>query len=284
LKRKLTFIAVAVAAVALAGGAYAATQNSGSTSRQAFLSDVAHRLGVKPAQLNSALQGAFFDRLSAAVTAGRLTSAQANAIEQQVKKSGVVPLSGFGFGAAGIPGPGAAGFYGPPKTMRNFRSFRGAFRFKGGFGSTNNSHPAGKLPPSAAFGHRFAPAPGFGIGFGFGMLGGGFGAVASYLGLSNAKLFSELQDGKSLAQVATAQGKTASGLQGAITAAVKARLDRAVSAKWLTSAQEQKLLSHLSTMIGTAIQRRFPAHPKSGFRFGGSFRLPQPAARTKTTG
>ncbi len=280
MKRKLTFIAVALAAVALAGGAYAATQNSGSNSRQAFLTDVAHRLGVKPAQLNSALEGAFFDRLSAAVTAGRLTSAQADAIEKQVKQSGVVPIGGFGFGAAGA--------YGPPTAMRSFRGrafrFGGAFRAAGKAAPGGKAGPAGKFAPAPAFGRPFGPAAGFGFGFAFAMFGGGLSSTASYLGLSGSKLFSELRSGKSLAQIATAQGKTASGLQDAISATVKSRLDHAVAAKRLTSAQEQKLLSRVSAALSAIIHRSFPTPPRYGPRFGGAFHLPQSGSRTKTTG
>ena len=44
LRHKLALVAVAIAVAAIAGGAYAATQSSAPTSRQAFLDDVAKRL------------------------------------------------------------------------------------------------------------------------------------------------------------------------------------------------------------------------------------------------
>ncbi len=73
-------------AVAGAGGAYAATQDSG-TSRQAYLNDVAKRLNVTPKQLAAALQGAALDQLAAEVKAGRLSQTQANALKQRIEKA-----------------------------------------------------------------------------------------------------------------------------------------------------------------------------------------------------
>ena len=80
LKRNLVIGLAALAVAAFAGGAYAATQNSGPTTRQAFLNDVAKRLHVTPQQLSAALNGATADQLQAAVKAGQLTQAQANAL------------------------------------------------------------------------------------------------------------------------------------------------------------------------------------------------------------
>jgi hypothetical protein len=73
---------------------------------------------------------------------------------------------------------------------------------------------------------------------------GAFGAghvAAQYLGISQATLRSELQSGKSLAQVASAtQGKSVEGLKAAIMAAAKARLDQAVrcssAPRWVAAA------------------------------------------------
>ena len=87
LKRKLVFGLAALAVVAFAGGAYAATQSSAPNTRQAFLNDVAKRLGVTPQQLTAALNGATQDQLQAAVKSGRLTQAQANALAQGLKQN-----------------------------------------------------------------------------------------------------------------------------------------------------------------------------------------------------
>src|SRR5947209_18390324 len=90
LKHKLAIGGGVLAIAAAGGGAYAATQNS-SNLRQEFLNDVAKRLHISRAQLRSALQGAFFDQLQAAVAAGKLTQAEANAIKQRVHRYGLEP-------------------------------------------------------------------------------------------------------------------------------------------------------------------------------------------------
>ena len=97
LKRKLVIGLAALALAAFAGGAYAATQSSGPSTRQAFLNDVAKRLHVTPQQLNQALTGALADQLQAAVTAGELTQAQADKLEQRLKQGGLPPALPFGF-------------------------------------------------------------------------------------------------------------------------------------------------------------------------------------------
>src|SRR6266566_1248038 len=76
-----------------------------------------------------------------------------------------------------------------------------------------------------------------------------FGGAASYLGLSRDQLRQQLESGKSLAQIAQAQGKSVNGLEQAITASVKSKLDTAVSAGRITKAEEQERLSQLSQML-----------------------------------
>src|SRR5579859_5135815 len=93
LKSRLVIGATAVAVAAFAGGAYAATQTN-SNPRQAFLNDVAKRLNVSPQMLRSALRGAQLDQLKAAVAAGKLTQAQANAIEKRLQRGGPFPFGG----------------------------------------------------------------------------------------------------------------------------------------------------------------------------------------------
>jgi len=214
-RRKLVLLACGMAAAAFAGGAYAASNDSGSGASQTFLNDVAKRLKVTPAQLHSALQGAFFDRLDAAVAAGRLTKAQAARIKQQVQNDPNFPL---GFGHLGFAGP-PGGFRGPP----------------GGFGG----------PPG-------------GPGERHGLHGGLLPAAAKYLALSNTQLMTQLASGKTLAQLANKPGKSAAGLKQALTAAFKAKLDRAVAAKRLTSSQEQQLLSRWRSRLDQLINRRPP--------------------------
>ena len=130
------------------------------------------------------------------------------------------PFVGPGSGPFVGPGPGP--FVGPPG------SFRG---------------PPGPFSGALFFGHA---SP--------------FAAAAGYLGLSVTQLVNELRAGRSVAQIATARGKSVSGLERAVTAAIKSRLDRAVAAKRITKAQEQKLLAVLSSRLHDLINRTPPAH------------------------
>jgi urease accessory protein UreF len=84
-------------------------------------------------------------------------------------------------------------------------------------------------------------------------------AIASYLGLTQAQLRDELRSGKTLAQIALAQGKTVAGLEDAIYADVQAHLDQAVSNGRLTSAQEQTLLTQLKAHLDDIVNHAFPA-------------------------
>lgn len=115
-KRKLLAGTVVASIALFTGGAYAASQALNDNSRQAFLNDVAKRLNVTPTQLSAALKGAFEDQLQAAVKAGQLTQAQANAIKQHIAKFPNAPLGAFfgpHFHRAFGPVPGFAPFGGP---------------------------------------------------------------------------------------------------------------------------------------------------------------------------
>ena len=112
-KRRFIIGAAGLAALGGGGVAYAVNEGSGIRSdRQAFLNDVAGRLHVSPSRLQSAITGALSDRLDAAVKAGRLTQAQADAIKQRMEQRGGVPFLGGPphpfFGGPG--GPFVAGF------------------------------------------------------------------------------------------------------------------------------------------------------------------------------
>jgi hypothetical protein len=85
-----------------------------------------------------------------------------------------------------------------------------------------------------------------------------FGVAAAYLGLTPQALFAQLRAGKSLAQVAQAQGKAVDGLKQAILGAVKARLDTAVDAGRISAAQEQAFLTRLADRLDTLVNRTRP--------------------------
>ena len=196
MKRNLVAGATGLAIVAGAGGAVAATTKK-DNERKAFLNDAAKRLNVTPEQLTKALQGAFLDRLDAAVKAGRISKAQADAIKKRVQQGGGVPFLG---------GPGPRG---------------GRF-----------------------FGHRGGPFL------------AGLDAAAKYLGLTDAQLRDRLESGKSLAQVAQDQSKSVDGLKAALKTAAKTKLDAAVTAKRLTSEQEQRILSDLDNRLDDLVQNK----------------------------
>jgi hypothetical protein len=80
-------------------------------------------------------------------------------------------------------------------------------------------------------------------------LGDPIAAAADYLGLSVDELGQELQDGKSLADVATAQGKSVNGLEHAVIDAAKSDLDKSVAAGDITADREQQILSQLTSQI-----------------------------------
>lgn len=126
--------------------------------------------------------------------------------------------------------------------------------------------------------------PGAGPGFhhGFGLRGDFLGAAATYLGLTEDQLRTQLESGKSLADVAKAQNKSVDGLKQAIIAAVKSDLDQAVKDGRLTSDEESQMLSKLQATIDDLVNGTLPAKPagafRDGFRFApGGFHTPLPA-------
>lgn len=295
LKRKLTFLIVIAAVSACAAGAYAATQSSGASARQAFLNDVAHRLHVTPAQLKKAMAGAFADRLTALVASGRLTKAQANAIRQRLKSSGRV--AGFGifgagrFGHAFRAGPKAGWYAYPPGVKPGGKP--GAWVPGGKLPPGAKLPPGTKLPPDAKVppgmlapgpGPRAVPFPIF-AGPAFGLLvPGGMKAVVNYLGIRPGQLLAQLRAGKSLAEIAKAHGKSVSGLESTITSAFKTRVNHLLAAKHVTKAQASKILSGFDAQIAGIINLRVRPFPARFRRFhlpgGGRFRLvPHGAAK-----
>jgi hypothetical protein len=236
LNRKFAGGAVGVALLAGAGGAWAGSSggSSSSTGRDAFLNDVAGRLDVTPEKLKGALQGAFEDQLDADVKAGRLTQEQADRIKKDVKEHGGAP---FGPVPGPPPGPG----------------FGIGGRFHAGPPPLAGQVPPGAPPPGAP---PFAGPPPPGTRHvEAGPFHAGFDAAAKYLGLSDAQLFRRLRSGKSLAQIASAQGRDVAGLKSAIEAGVKDELDKAVADKRLTQQQEKDILGGLHDRIDELVNR-----------------------------
>jgi hypothetical protein len=87
-------------------------------------------------------------------------------------------------------------------------------------------------------------------------------AVASaYLGLAPSAIKAQLEQGKSLGQVADATaGKSAAGLVDAYTAALKAKLDALVTKGRLTSAQEAAFLAKAAPWIAKLVNTTWTHH------------------------
>jgi ribosomal protein S20 len=116
----------------------------------------------------------------------------------------------------------------------------------------------------------------FGGGFGGHALGGHFmqlDAAASYLGLTEAQLRTQLANGKTLAQIANDRNKSVSGLVDTMTAAAKKQLDAAVAAGRLSQQQADRVLSDLKQRTTDLVSGKRPAFGPGPFRgdrpFGG---------------
>jgi hypothetical protein len=164
----------------------------------------------------------------------------------------------------------------------------------------NAAVKAGHLPAKLAtvMKQRIAKLPGLPLGPGLlapgmfapGMVGaqvqavpGPFGpmdvlsAAAKYLGLSNLQLIKLTRSGKTLAQVAKAQGKSTSGLEQAIVAQTKAALQKAVAAGHFPRAIEQRLLAGLASRVQSLVNSKGPIGPPpiaGNVRFRGPVQLP----------
>jgi hypothetical protein len=104
---------------------------------------------------------------------------------------------------------------------------------------------------------------------GFGHHGfiGKLDAAATYLGLTEDQLHTQLENGKTLAQIAQDQGKSASGLVDALVGEAKKHLDAAVAAGRLTKAQATEMLDGLRTRINSLVNSKgLDGGPPFGFR------------------
>jgi hypothetical protein len=207
-KAKIAVGAAALLGAASAGAAVAASQdNSPSSESKAVIDDAAKQLGIPSSKLSDALKKALSDRVDAAVAAGRVTTAEGDALKARIQSN-------------------------------DFPIFGG---HRGGFGGR----------------HEFL---------------GRLDSAAAYIGITEAQLRTELESGKSLAQVAQAHGKSVDGLIGALVAAAKDKLDKAVSAGRLTKAQETEMLGLLKDRVTSLVNGKGGLgephfrRPRVGFR------------------
>jgi len=92
-----------------------------------------------------------------------------------------------------------------------------------------------------------------------------FENLAKALGTTEAKLVEQLRDGKSVADVAKANGKSLADVRADVKAAVKTSLDKAVKAGDLTQKQADEMLDRVSDRV-TAIDSAKGLRSRSGHR------------------
>jgi Spy/CpxP family protein refolding chaperone len=95
--------------------------------------------------------------------------------------------------------------------------------------------------------------------------GGMLDGVAKALGISDQKLFTKLHDGKTLAQVAKAHGKSLDDVKQAARDALSERLDKAVKDEDLTQKQADQLRKGLDDAIDHLGERGGPGPGGPGF-------------------
>jgi hypothetical protein len=100
--------------------------------------------------------------------------------------------------------------------------------------------------------------PAVAIGFDGAGPGGPPAAIASYLGLTEDELRAQLESGKTLAQIASAQGKSVSGLEDVIYADAKTHLDQAVANGKITADEEQTMLAELKSHLDEIVNNAGP--------------------------
>jgi polyhydroxyalkanoate synthesis regulator phasin len=115
------------------------------------------------------------------------------------------------------------------------------------------------------------------LGFGLKHPGGGpielLDAASDALGISRAELAERLRDGKTLDEIAKAEGKSADDVRKAVESALKKRFDEAVEDGHLTREQADKMLSGVTDLLddlpavlgGPELMR---GRPHLGFAFG----------------
>jgi hypothetical protein len=84
----------------------------------------------------------------------------------------------------------------------------------------------------------------------------GLDAAADYLGLTDSELRTQLNSGKTLAEIAKSQDKSVDGLIAALRADAKKKLDAAVAAGRLTKADEEQILSDLDQRLKDLVNAR----------------------------
>jgi AraC-like DNA-binding protein len=93
-------LAIGIAALAVIGGGGAAIAASGDSSSpgRSFFDAVARHLGISSQKLEDATKAAAIDQVEAALKEGRITQAEADALEQRIESGDFPPFFGPFFG------------------------------------------------------------------------------------------------------------------------------------------------------------------------------------------
>ncbi len=120
----------------------------------------------------------------------------------------------------------------------------------------------------AAIDRQSVPMLGPGFRHGGGMHRGhrGLEAAAKYLGMTEAALRTQLENGKTLAQVARDRSKSVDGLVTALVAEKKARIEQEVKDGQLTRAQADQLLARMKEHVTAMVNGQ--VRPRHEHRFG----------------
>jgi len=135
-------------------------------------------------------------------------------------------------------------------TRRMAVSAVAAFALIGTGGAIAASGHSGSSTASSS--RACGPGPGHGPRAGF------LNAITTYLGVTKAELRTARENGTSLAQLATQQGKSVAGLKQAIYGAAKVDLDKAVAAGRITAAQEATRLADLQSHLDDIVNSTGP--------------------------
>jgi lambda repressor-like predicted transcriptional regulator len=103
--------------------------------------------------------------------------------------------------------------------------------------------------------------------------GGLLNAAAVYLELSPKELRAGVRNGKSLAQVAAMQGKSAGGLKAALLSAFRASIDRALTAGRLDAVRAKKLVDRAPAIVERLVQQTPKAPAKRAHVRGGMLKV-----------
>lgn len=113
-------------------------------------------------------------------------------------------------------------------------------------------------------GTNFGPGGRGGPGGPRAMITNDIAAAATYIGATEADLHTKLQAGQTLAQIATAAGKTRDGLIAAMVADGNAKIDAAVAAGTITAAQATEKKASLSAHVTAEVDQHRPAGVPGG--------------------